>query len=325
MHMRNKAVHIILVFSTILSCTLALSTNTYATVYFYYDAESGSVGNYLPYSQTSGPSFDQEVVSTANPRGTVRNSPLTAKQGTKYFGWTIMANETNAYMEVRNKGVMPFNITLGKTYYLAYFFNYTETNGAEVYRTNIGSQQCFDKGEEMVGNGLRWCFMKGSWTPEQNLPSHTWTIWTSNPNYHLNPVEYYDMYLPNASGYSLSKWVKLQPGQWHSAVLAVKMAQDNTGSVAVYINGIQTHNYANIKTVATGVTPTIDRIVMHGTFCQPAYNTNAHVKNYDAMILTDNWQDIINGGYLSASTLPPAPADGSAPAAPTGLTIKPGQ
>jgi hypothetical protein len=281
---------------------LILSAPSRATVYFYYDAESGTVGSELPYSQASGPSFDQESVGTAAPRGTVRNAPLAAPQGSKYFGWTILANEHDAYMEVQDRSLLPHNVVIGNTYYLAYYVNIAETGGGEPYHTSIDLDQCFDKGEEMRGQGMRWTVTKGSLSTEQGLRQSEYAIWSYNPDQGCNPeLEVYDHYLPNANGYDNDNWPKGTAGQWYGIVLAIKMAKTKTGSMALYINGIKTMDYQNIITITPGTDiATIDRITMHGTFCQPPYNTPAHSKNYDAMILTDNWQDIINGGYMQA-------------------------
>lgn len=291
-----------LIVSTFVFFILVFCCPSHATVYFSYNAESEAVGVTLPYSKASGPSFDQEGVDEGHPRGTVRSSPLTAKQGSKYFGWTILANEHDAYMEVRDRSRLPHNVVLGNTYYLAYFVNISQTGGGEPYHTNP-NVQCFDKGEEMRGNGLRWTVTKGNVTYQQSLNTSEYAIWSYNPDQGCNPeLEWYDHYLPNTNGYSLNKWPKGVAGQWYGIVLAVKMAKTKTGSVQLYVNGTKTMDYQNIVTITPGTTtPTLDRIVMHGTLCQPDYNTPAHSKNYDAMILTDNWQDILVGGYLSAS------------------------
>lgn len=37
---------------------------------------------------------------------------------------------------------------------------------------------------------------------------------------------------------------------------------------------------------------------MNGTIAQPAYDAPAHSRRFDALLLTDNWQNIINLGYL---------------------------
>jgi hypothetical protein len=283
--------------------------SAHATIYFYYDAENGTVGDDVP-MDTGGVYFEFTTTPDST-RGTVRNAPLVAKQGTKYFGFDIAANQHDAQADIRNRATMPFNTTLGTTYYLAYFLNFTEINNIEVFRTNISTQECAEKGVEMVGNGLRWIVSMGSRWSEQNLSAHQWSPFLGNPSHHLNPtLESYDAFLPNQSGYNINNWPKMTSGQWYGVVLAVRMAQNNTGSVAYYVDGVKITEHLNIMTVATGVTPTIDRITMNGTICQNDYNTSAHVKNYDALILTDNWQDIVNGGYLNNGSLPPAAPQG---------------
>ena len=261
----------ILLMQIVLTCCL-LSANSHATVYFYYDAESDAVGSTLPQA-TNGVYFE---FSTEGSPGTVRNMPLGAKQGSKYFGWNIAANQHDAQSDIRDRSKMPFDMVLGTTYYLAYFFNYTEMNGIEVYRTNINAQECFDKGVELLGNGLRWNAATGSRWEEMRLLPHEWSIFLGNPNFHLNPqYENYDYYLPNASGYNLEYWPKIIAGQWYSVVLAVKIAKEETGYATLYLNGIKIFDYQNIRTVASTVgPPTIDHITMNGTICQPEYNTD---------------------------------------------------
>ena len=316
--MRKKICNIKSLVLIFLLFSLVVCIPSHATVYFSFDAESSAVGSTLPQA-TNGVYFE---FSTAGSPGTVRNSPLVAKQGSKYFGWNIAANQHDAQSDVRDRSRMPFNVVLGNTYYLAYFFNYTEINGIEVYRTNINEQECFDKGVELLGSGLRWNAATGSRWQEMRLSPHEWSIFLGNSTYHLNPqLEQYDYFLNNRNNYNLNNWPKIQAGRWHSVVMAIKMAQDNTGSVKLYLNGVLIAEYINIKTVATGATPTIDHITMNGTVCQPNYNTSAHVKNYDAMILTDNLQDILNGGYLSGGSIPA----GTSPSPPLGLRVVSGQ
>jgi len=316
--MKKKTGNLISSISISLVFSLVVCMPSHATVYFSFDAESSSVGSTLPQA-SNGVYFE---FSTAGSPGTIRNSPLVAKQGSKYFGWNIAANQHDAQSDVRDRSKMPFNAVLGNTYYLAYYFNYTEINGVEVYRTNINAQECFDKGVELVGSGLRWNAATGSRWEEMRLLPHEWSIFIGNSTYHLNPqLEQYDYFLNNRNNYNLNNWPKIQAGRWHSVVMAIKMAQDNTGSVKLYLNGVLIAEYINIKTVATGVTPTIDHITMNGTVCQPHYNTSAHIKNYDAMILTDNLQDILNGGYLSVGSIP----TGTSPSPPIGLRVVAGQ
>lgn len=107
--------------------------------------------------------------------------------------------------------------------------------------------------------------------------------------------------------------------------MAVTMACGNTGRVQLLIDGIKTHDYQNIITVdyeddGKTCNPEISRLQFGGTLNQPDYNVVAHLRKYDALILTDNWQDIVNGGYLSAVS---APAPGVAAPTITGITITP--
>ena len=53
---------------------------------------------------------------------------------------------------------------------------------------------------------------------------------------------------------------------------------------------------------------------MGGTIAQTAYDAPAHYRKFDAFMLTDNWQDIIDGGYLSGEG-----GDTQAPTVPDGL------
>jgi hypothetical protein len=115
---------------------IIFSAPSKATVYLRYDAESGTVGSEVPTSGTE--TFNHGGEGT---RGTVRDSPLTAPQGLKYFGYTIVTNQHDAGVDVYNQETMPFDISLGTTYYLAYFFNFAETGDGEVYRTNIATQE----------------------------------------------------------------------------------------------------------------------------------------------------------------------------------------
>ena len=55
--------------------------------------------------------------------------------------------------------------------------------------------------------------------------------------------------------------------------------------------------YENIKTCANA-NPTIGRLTMGGTIAQGAYDAPVHYRKFDALLFTDNWQNIIDIGYL---------------------------
>lgn len=79
-------------------------------------------------------------------------------------------------------------------------------------------------------------------------------------------------------------------------VFKMKWATDDTGEVALWANGKKVLEYKGIKTVkAPG---TFERLQIFGTIAQPAYDAPPHVRKVDAMLFTDKWQDIVDGGYL---------------------------
>lgn len=296
MHIKVKSIIITLLF------LFVVYTPAHATVYFYFDAENGTVGNYVP-----NPPLCQTECSGGGERATYQSSGG-APQGAKYFQWQTVDNQTNAYTEIHPSPGFPITNVLGKTYYLAYFFNFTRINSNDIWHE---TGQSGDKGVELVGSGLRWAVGGGHWPSHADNQDHRYTMMGGNATYHLNPeLEVQDGYVQNQSGYNGNNPLQLQYEHWYSAVMAVKMATDNTGSFTVYIDGIKLYEYNNIKTVAT-TSATITDIWMGGTIAQGAYDAPAHHRKFDALMLTDNWQDIVDGGYLSGGggDTPP-PSDG---------------
>jgi len=107
--------------------------------------------------------------------------------------------------------------------------------------------------------------------------------------------------------------ILLEYERWHAVVLAVKMADNSPedGSVAMYINGAKVLENTNIQTVS-GSAPTIKDIKFGGTIAQNARDAPAHHRQWDAIMLTDSWQDVVNGGYMGGGS-------GGRPNAPNGL------
>lgn len=268
-----------------------------AEVYFYFDAESGMDDSTLP----NPPFCMHECGEDSITEEGKYHSAGGAKQGYKYFYWKTFDNQRSAWTEISYRPTFPITCLLGKTYYLGYFFNFTKIDGKEIWHRTGDSA---DKGVELMGNGVRWTVSVGHWGNLAANQADKFTVWGGNPTYHLNrSLENYDIYLPNQSGFSASNPIQLEYDKWHSVIMAVKMAADNTGSFIVWINGVKIIEYMNIKTCAN-TSPTIGYIAMGGTIAQPYYDAPAHLRKYDAMILTDNWQDIIDGGYMT--NLPPS-------------------
>ena len=302
---------IFLIIITFLLNSLTWTENCLATQYFYFDAENGVVGEYLP-----NPPFCQTECSGIGEKGTYQSGDGTP-QGLKYFQWRTIDNQNSAYTEVSSPN-FPLTNILGKTYYLALFFNFSRINGRDIWHEC--NCQSMDKALDIIGSGVRWTLSFGQWeaaaTPQNQ--DHYFTAWIQNPTYHLNPsIEKVDAYPQNQSGYSTINTIQLRYEQWYSAVVALEMAADNAGSVTLYINGVKILEYKNIKTCANSDS-TITHFIMNGTIAQAYYDAPAHLRKFDALILTDNWQDIVDGGYLQD---PNISSDTTPPAAPRNLTI----
>ena len=291
MHIKVKSIIIALFFLFLFAGYMPAN----ATVYFYFDAENGTIGANLP-----NPPICQTECSGSGAKGTYQSSGG-APQGSKYFQWETFNNQPNAYTEIHPTPGFPINNVLGITYYLAYFFRFDRINGLDIWHE---SGQSGDKGVELVGAGLRWAVGGGHWPSHANNQDHRYSMTGGNATYHLNPeLEVQDGYVQNQSGYNANNPLQFQYEHWYSIVMAVKMATDNTGSFTVYIDGVKLYEYNNIKTVAT-TSATITDIKMGGSIAQGAYDAPAHYRKFDALILTDNWQDIVNGGYLKTRPSP---------------------
>jgi hypothetical protein len=69
--------------------------------------------------------------------------------------------------------------------------------------------------------------------------------------------------------------------------MGITVYANSSGRARLWINGNLTTDYSG-QTMATG--GTIYRIEMNGTIGQPGYDAPAHYRQFDRIILTDNWQ-----------------------------------
>lgn len=279
--------------------------SSHATVYFSYDAESNTVGSALPNPPFCGVQCGggTESGQTVGRIGSTGGTP----KGSQYFYWNIVQNQHDYYSEITQSPNLPTGTNMmGKTVYLAYYFRLDRLAGGsrfDIYQRGTEVQSA-EKGVEIRGPGLRWVTSIGQWDSLVGNQSGRFTIWAGNPSYHLNQnLEHNDIYYPNQSGFSNANTQQLDYEAWHRVVLAVKLANTNTGSITLWIDGVMNTAYTNIQTVDAGTSNArIDMIEMGGTLCQPAYDCPPHTRKYDALLLTDDWQDIVNGGYLGGGT-----------------------
>jgi hypothetical protein len=261
--------------------------------YFYFDAESQKSGD--PLSQ---PPFFPHPWKEANAdhpnRGKIVADP-TAPQGGHIFMWDVARPKTTELLHEVKFDRMPAAAT--KDYYLACFFRFDRKDGKDIWHDGEGDS--FDKWLEVVGNGIRWVIHLGNHAVR--MKDHHFSCYVSNSTYHLNrKLEVYDGYYPNHGGFSQYKSPELEYEKWHAVVFKMKWATDDTGEIGLWINGKKALEYTGIKTAkAPG---TFERLQFFGTIAQPAYDAPPHVRKMDALIFTDNWQDIVDGGYLKEVT-----------------------
>lgn len=299
---------------SILLTALAFMPKAYATVYFSFDAESSTVGSQLtnqPFCswECIGEGYQSIVIGMIGATGG-------APQGSKYFYWNIVQNQHSHYNEIRQSPNLPSGTNmLGKTVYLAYYFRFDRSSGGtryDIFERGNGVQSA-EKGIEIRGPGLRWVTSMGQWDSLPANASGKFSTFVGNPSYHLNSsLEHNDIYYPNQGGFSGSNPIQLDYEKWNSIVFGIKLATNSTGAISMWVNGTKTLEYLNIPTVASGTSAVaVEYLELGGTLCQPAYDCPPHTRKYDAMLLTDSWQDILNGGYLTVSggvsNPPPAP------------------
>ncbi|HEX8947220.1 MAG TPA: peptidoglycan-binding protein [Candidatus Paceibacterota bacterium] len=254
-----------------------------AKIYFQFDAENGTCGKTLP----TPPIYTQN----ADRVGHYGCGPT--PNGSKFLEWTA-GQWHDHYTEVGEKDIS-IKVEMGKTYYLAYYFNFTRINGKDIWHS---TGQSADKEVEIRGDGIRWITSIGHWSGLAPNKDGYYTMWMGNPTYHLSkPLEKGDSMQANQPGYTAETPIQLAYDQWHSAVMAIKMATDTTGSATLYVDGHKITEYTGIKTAATKDAE-IGRIQLGGTIAQPAYDAPPHYRRYDDLLLTDSWQDVLAGGFM---------------------------
>lgn len=280
---------------------LALPSLGHTTTYFNFYADSIADGSVLTNPPFCG--WQCGGGPDLGIRGYVGSSGGTP-QGSKYIFWNISQNQHDFYNEIRPTTGLPIpGNQSGRTFYLAFWFRFERKTGGNRFDVfQSGNLQSAEKGFEIRGPGLRWITAMGQWDSLASNSSGRFTVWLGNPSHHLNTtLEHNDVYYPNQGGFTENNSQQLEYEKWHSVVFAVKLATTATGAATLWVNGVKTFDYQNIFTVAPGTsTPTVEYLELGGTLCQPAYDCPPHVRKYDGILLTDTWQDIVNGGYLAA-------------------------
>ncbi len=271
---------------------------SHATIYFYYDAEDCTDGEYLPFS------IFEPIYGRDELRGRCVSN-TTAPQGNKIIQWNV-TDPVPPYSDIHHQLNDVFFDTIppsspGATYYFAFFFRFDRIDGQDIWHEGVGTE-CFDKAAEIRGGGIRWIINFGE--RAMGNQDHHYTIFiATDKDYNPELESPSDTYSQNYNGYSRFNPIQLEYEKWNTVVFKMKWATDKTGEIGMWVNGIKVMEYMNFITVLSP--GTFSKMMMHGTIAQPLYDAPPHYRKFDAIIFTDNWQDIINGGYLNTHPSPP--------------------
>ncbi len=262
--------------------------------YFYFDAEKQKDGDRLP----QPPFFPQpwKEANAGHPKRGKVVADQTAPQGRNVFRWDVTEAKTTELLHEVKFDRLPE--AKEKTYYYGFFVRYDRIDGRDIWHSGKDEASA-DKGFEIKGDGIRWIVSFGSWGHTNEM--QRFTTWVGNPTYHVNrKLEVNDAYYPNQNGYNQEKPIPLEYEKWHACVFKMKWATEDTGEVGLWVNGTKILEYTGIKTVNSP--GTFERLQFFGTIAQPAYDAPPHVRKVDALVFTDDWQDIVDGGYLKVPT-----------------------
>jgi hypothetical protein len=273
-----------------------------ATVYFSWGNEDGACGEDLP-----NPPF-----KPWESRKDATGQTICAPDGSRFFQWQVADHQHDAYNRISTSR-FPVRVIPGRTYYLAFRVNFHRHGNKDVWHNTPASKsgECFDKFIEIVGGQrLRWIVHfgeKGMMTPQGSF-----STFLSSFSHGMNPeVEEWGIYFQNYNGYSRYSPKLLEYETWYQVVMAVTMATDKTGAIALYIDGEKITDYRNIKTMEEN--GSIDFIGMNGTLAQHRYDINAHTRKVSNLLLTDDWQEIAARGYMRPPENTPRPVSPPAP------------
>jgi hypothetical protein len=238
-----------------------------------------------------------EPGATHPKRGKVVADPA-APQGRQVFRWEVEQAGTKELLHEIHFARKPE--AQAKDYYCAFFVRFDRRDGRDIWHSGDGDS--FDKAFEVIGDGIRWVVHFGNHA--MRMPKGRFSAYLSNSTYHLNrSLERFDGFYQNHRDFSLPHSsqhhsVPLEYEKWHAVVFKLRWATDDTGEVALWLNGTKALEYKGIKTAkAPG---TFERLQLWGTFAQPAYDAPPHTRVVDALLFTDKWQRVVDGGYLEA-------------------------
>lgn len=298
----------VLAFHSIFWLIFFCSINANATKYVDTSLQQKTCNSVVTPGLADGVIWDVSSYPAVLASPYVRCSPLAAPYGSNYVEWNVPQVQKN----VEPHGIgpdlnLPNPITLvsGKTYYLASHWRFERISGNALW-TDWNFD--FDKLIEMNGTGFRWIVLSG-WNGDMAgaLNKFTFSIYGSDaivPNQCGSPGNWH-YYSHDSNGYSKAQPLYSNYEKWISVVMGITAAGNGgIGHLALWIDGQKVIDKSCVNTMETQnntQVPQINKIGLTGTVGQPNYVTPAHKRQVGRIMLTDDWQDIVNAGYVAST------------------------
>ncbi|MEW6418497.1 MAG: hypothetical protein AB1480_10300 [Nitrospirota bacterium] len=300
---------------TILFLSLLLCEPVDATILFQSTAESGTCNTVVPQAVWDPRAMGSDMYPN-NIMYYRCDTPVPNSGRSKYFRVDTVDNQTDSGNAV---SVSQINLTPGVTYYLGLFVRFDRINQRDIWHDGDGQPDSSDKLFEFQGN-TRLLIDAGfpDWaTCSGGACDHHFTFGA-----YLSPRNctgcIYEQIWPNVPPYDRDTMVLVDYEKWNAVVLGYTPSTGGSatnGRIQLWINGIKTHDWTNIKT-QDSATPYIWMFGHSGTTAQPAYDAPAHYRKFDGFIFSNSLTDIQNAGLMSD------PSDAVAPSYPIALSIQ---
>lgn len=301
MHSRSrKAFHSILSIPGKLLCvsffamTLSWIGSANATVYMQNNFESSACGATIADQNADAVFWDTNEVPTSV------GCAVATPNGSKYVQWQYPGGNHSG-PELYARGNTNFNVALreGTTYYMAGFFRFQRIGGSDIWADTGTTPYQFDKLTEFRGNGFRWGIGSGwnGWYNTGTDHKFTFDAWYSTA---LIGDRGPDHLVANVAPYGPNNPLLCDYEKWYGVVLGVTVSSSaSAGRVQVWVNGVKIIDKAQYTANAGA---TFERAILFGTVAQPSYNAPVHYRQMDNLMVTDNWQDVVSGGYMATSS-----------------------
>ena len=262
---------------------------------------------------TDGGKYDGVCYDYYDTTPYVRCSPVTPITSANYFECQTGASPNNCEIDffrgVSNCTGTAYTVGTSATYYLAAFVRFERIGGNAIWQDDSAEENSFDKLIDITGTAFRLGIYagwpQGRYTAVQN--KFTFDLWagmaSGMPNFGCFGGA--DNSVQNVSPYSSASPYLADYEKWYAVVMEVTPKTDNTGSIRLYVNGTKIVENTGCQSSETGATMVV--VQMWGTIAQPAYDAPAHKRQADHILITDTYQDVVDGGYMQD------PESGSSP------------